>query len=117
MSSRVPHPDHRAVAVEFGGALQNLIAETWGSAELQGQVSNEQGVVRLLECVFGALAYEMGRVDGVARLHGVGREQMLALLAKAYAAGKAATLAQHHEDSEGCTCDASVLLKKELELN
>lgn len=102
---------------DFASALQMLVAQFWNAAEAEGRVADEISIVAFLEYVFGALAFELGRIDGVARLHGVGRDQMMALLAKAYSGGKQATLEHHHRDSRGCMCEASLLLKKELELN
>lgn len=118
MTSRAhPLPQHLPSEVDFSTALQNLVAEFWDVAEAEGRVTDEPSTVHFLEYIFGSLAHELGRIDGVARLHGVARDQMLAVLARAYAGGKSSTLENHHQESQGCTCEASLLLKKELELH
>ena len=114
-----PPPTHAASPqpVEFSAALQHLVASFWEASERDGRVCDEQSTIVVLEVLFGTLAYELGRIDGVARLHGVGRDQMLGLLTRAYADGKAATLHQHHLASKDCSCEASVQLAQELEFN
>jgi hypothetical protein len=103
--------------LEFGPALQNLVATYWEHAEVEGTVSTEEDTVSALQFLFGSLAYELGRVDGVARLHGVERQHTLQLLGKAFAEGKLAALQQHHQTAKDCACEASAALLRELEFN
>lgn len=103
--------------MEFGPALQNLVSTYWERVEGEGTVSSEEDTVNALQFLFGSLAYELGRVDGVARLHGVERQHTLQLLGKAFAEGKLAALQQHHQTAKDCGCAASVALMKELEFN
>lgn len=69
------------------------------------------GLVRVYE----ALAFQLGRVDGAARLHGIPHEETLQLLRERTLAGKAVTL--HEHEACGCACEVSQGLRAEVELN
>lgn len=113
---RAPEPQ-APPAIAFGAALQHLIAQFWSEAEANGQVRSEDDSVTALMFLFAKLAHELGRVDGVARMHGVSREATLTLMAQYFAEGKSVALQQHHDASKGCTCEASRALQEELEFN
>jgi hypothetical protein len=93
------------------------VAEFWAELEAGGRTPEASQLAYFLECVFGALAHELGRIDGIARLSGIDRDQMLTLLSSAFATGKASMLEQHRQEARGCACEASELLQKELELH
>lgn len=115
-----PEPAREEVsrtAMDFGTALQGLVADFWTEAVERGKAETEADTAAALQFLFSELAHELGRLDGVARLHGIGRDQMLPLLAKSFAAGKQACLLTHHQEATGCTCEASTLLRQELDFS
>lgn len=103
----LPFDDHRSE--NFEGGVQQLIA-----AFLERHNTDPEDLLGGLHRVFRSLSYELGRVDGALRLHGVERMETLDLLKEAVTAGKSATLAQHEKN---CSCEASKVLQAEIELN
>jgi hypothetical protein len=67
-----------------------------------------------LRRVFIALARELGRIDGAARMKGITRDETLELLRESMLNGKVSMLAQHEK---GCDCEPAKVLQAEVEVN
>lgn len=100
------------VCAPFEDKLQVLVSDFWS-----GRDDDMDSTLDGLQHLFISLARELGRVDGVARICGVPREESLRLLRAAYVEGKRAALAQHKRASEDCSCQPAAVLLQEIESN
>ena len=96
----------------FEERLQHLVSDFWS-----GRDDDSDSTLEGLQHLFISLARELGRVDGVARIFGVPRDEALKLLRVAYTEGKRAALSQHKRSAEDCHCEPAEILLREIESN
>jgi len=107
----VPTPSPPPPAT-FESKLQHLVSDFWN-----GREDDADSTLEGLQHLFLSLAHELGRVDGVARIFGVPREESLKMLRVAFVQGKQAALVQHRRAAEHCKCPAADVLLNEIETN